>query len=199
MERGRGTMTHGPADGGPANAGREGMGAPRLLATLLVGADVPEVTGDTARLVSTVPNGFLDAYMDWIAAYQPPRAAPRGAISDASGAWSGVLLPAQREAARLLVELFDLIDIDTITPHPSGGYRMVIACPLAAHDRLALWGASLDLLADLFDAPAGDSPDPDPITALEPGVPQEMAGLILGLYGEALGNASEIPDARPAA
>jgi hypothetical protein len=174
------------------------MGAPRLLATLLVGADVPEVTGDTARLVSIVPLAFLDAYTNWIAAYQAPRATPPRTVPDASGAWSGILLPAQREAARLLVELFDLIDIDTITPHPSGGYRMVIACPLAAHDRLALWGASLDLLADLFDAPADDGPDPDPITALEPGVPQEMAGLILGLYGAAPTPEPDAPDVRPA-
>lgn len=199
MERGRGTMTHGPADGGPANAGREGMGAPRLLATLLVGADAPEVIGDTARLVSVVPLAFLDAYADWIAAYEAPRAAPSRAVPDASGAWSGVLLPAQREAARLLVELFDLIDIDTITPHPSGGYRMAITCPLAAHDRLALWGGCLDLVADLFDDPPPDGSRLGPITALEPGVPQEMAGLILGLYGAAPPPEPDAPDVRPAA
>ena len=169
MAHGRARMTHGPADGGPTNAGREGMGAPRLLATLLVGADVPEVTGDTARLVSIVPLAFLDAYTDWIAAYQAPRAAPSRAVPDASGAWSGVLLPAQREAARLLVEFLPLIEV--IAPHPGGGFRIALTCELAAHDRLALWGASLDAIADLFDAPADDGPDPDPITALEPGVP----------------------------
>ena len=193
MDRGRGTMTHGPASGGPTNAGREGMGASRLLATLLVGADVPEVTGDTARLVSIVPLAFLDAYTDWIEAYQAPRAAPPRAAPDASGAWSGVLLPAQREAARLLVELFDLIDIDTIAPHPSGGYRMAITCPLAAHDRLALWGASLDLLADLFDDPPPDGLGLSPITALEAGVPQAMAGLVRDLYAAASRPAPEAP------
>jgi hypothetical protein len=191
--------THGLSNDSPIDTAGGGMAAPRLLATLLVGADVPEVTGDTARLVSIVPLAFLDAYTDWIAAYQAPRAAPPRAVPDASGAWSGILLPAQREAARLLVELFDLIDIDTITPHPSGGCRMAITCPLAAHDRLALWGGCLDLVADLFDDPPPDGSGLGPITALEPGVPQEMASLILGLYGEAPNPAPEIPNARPAA
>lgn len=190
MERGREGMTHGPTDGGHVDAGRESVDAVRLLATLLAGASAPTVTGEVARVETIVPATFLDTYCDWISAYHARRPAPSRPAPDASGAWSGVLLPAQREAARLLAELFNLFDL--VAPLPAGGYRMLLGCPLATLDRAALWATSLDLIAPLFDDPPPGGPGSG-LTAIEAGVPQALAGLVKDLYAAAPRPAPEAP------
>ncbi len=181
MTRGCEGMTLGLVTGGQAHAGRSGVTALRLLATLMARACAPAVAGDVVRVDTIVPVSFLDAYLAWIraegaaAAAPPPRTVP-----DLSGAWSGVLLPVQREAARLLADLFPAVEV--ITPLPAGGLRLTVVCTLAMHDRMALWYPCLGLIADAFKDPAADGAGPAPITSLEPGVPQHLAGPVLDLY-----------------
>jgi len=190
-------MRHEPTGGRGFGVGRDSMAAPRLLATLLVGASVPEVTGDSARIVAIVPVTFLDVYCSWLddrAAV--PSSTP--ARAHASGSWSGALLPVQREAGRLLVDL--LPGFETVTPLPGGGLRVALACDLETHDRLTLWAAAgLDLVADLLEEPTAQPSGLNPVAALEPGIPQEMASFVLGLYGTASRPAPEAPDQASAA
>ncbi|MCF4130267.1 hypothetical protein [Methylobacterium sp. SyP6R] len=159
----------------------------RLLAALVEGARVPVIAGDVARIAIWVPYGVLDDLPDCVAGLDltPPAAGP----PDASGAWSGTLLPMLREAERLLPEIFD--GIGDVVAAPAGGYDIAITVSLAMHDRLALWTAGLDLVEHLIERAA--SPQPLPLTALEPGVPQELAGLVLGLYAAQARTTSKVP------
>ena len=150
----------------------------RLLASILVGARPPVIAGGSATLTVWLPLQALDDLVDAVAEIVDPDTAD--GPPNASGAWSGVLLPMQREAARLLPEILD--GIGAIEPYPPGGCDVTMTLALAVHDRLALWGASLDLVAHLIE-PIEARPAL-PLTSLDPAVPQEMAAIILDLYAQ---------------
>lgn len=180
---------------GAARDGRTGPAGPsrpapcealRLLAALVEGARPPVIAGDVATIATWVPYGVLDDLPDCVAGLDPtpPAAGP----PDASGAWSGSLLPMLREAERLLPEILD--GIGDVSAAPAGGYDLIVTVNLAVHDRLALWAAGLDLVEHLVDCPA--PPPALPLTALELGVPQEMAAIMLSLYAA---QASPTPEA----
>ncbi|WP_145984816.1 hypothetical protein [Methylobacterium aquaticum] len=97
----------------------------------------------------------------------------------------GALAAAQREAARLLRAVFGCLQ--RIRPAPTGGLRLTFEWDNDLHDRVMVWGTALEdhEILDEDDEDGADREPPDyslSRLALEPGVPQEMAGLVLGLY-----------------
>lgn len=160
----------------------------RLLACFLGGARPPVIAGDVGTVTTWVPLRVLDDLPGIVAGIADPDATAAGP-PDASGSWSGVLLPMLREAGRLLPDILD--GIGAIEPYPAGGCYVTVTLALALHDRLALWGANLDLVTHLIE-PIEARP-PLPLTTIEPGVPQDMAGIIRDLYAAAPRPAPDAP------
>lgn len=159
--------------------------AVRLLDCLIGSADpAPRNGGTTFAAILTEP--VFDRLTLWLMA-EPV----------ATSYTPDPIAAAQREAARLLRAIMSCLL--RAGPAPGGGLRLVFEWDDDLHDRAMVWGSAIEdceiLDEDDEDGADAERPDhpPEDLTALDVGVPQDMAGLVLDLYAGASHPAPEVP------